>query len=157
MTDLELGWAAGIVDGEGCIFISYKKPAKRAGSLSPSYILIVRVAMCHKPTVDRMRELFGVGTVHICTKSKKYSQAWQWVVQANAAKSVLERIEPHLLTRRYEAQLGLRFSGLEKFVGGGRRVPTPLLRVKHALYIRMRRAKGRAKFTLKKYPIRKLA
>lgn len=143
--DVQLAWAAGLVDGEGCITIAYHPPCAKHGTINPQHILILKVAMGHQPTLERLRSIFNVGTVHK-VPTKKHNPAWSWLVQSTRAYEIIKLLRPYLVTKAAEADIALKFMELPVVVGGSRTVPYSLLQKRHRLYIAMRKAKPRFRF-----------
>jgi hypothetical protein len=138
-------WAAGIIDGEGCIFVRKNLPTETSKHRSPIHDLGVKVTMTHQPTVERLAALFGVG--HLTTDSKKPAgckTSYSWTCYGGDAAHVLERVYPHLLTKRHEALLGLEFSLLKSARKGRARVPQDLLDLRERYYIDLQAIKRSA-------------
>lgn len=125
MTDLELGWLAGIIDGEGCLAIL------RTGCgpndihrRTPHYRISITVIMGHRPTVERIKALVGVGTI-ITKKMSAYkanwSDAYMWRCSDRQAINLLAMLKPHLFTKSEEANIATQFANLAvtKFCKGG--------------------------------------
>jgi hypothetical protein len=86
-TPLDWAWAAGFIDGEGCILLTRNSP---------------RVTACQKDRelLDRLLALFG-GTVRQQVKGRK-TPIWVWGVNGKQAVAVMQGIYPMLSTRRRE-------------------------------------------------------
>jgi hypothetical protein len=93
MTACDLAWMAGLIEGEGSLIPG----GRRYGS--------VRVAMTDLDILQRLAEVFGVGTIcSLRSREAHHKQAWVWQVvrQANVA-DLTEVIAPFLLERRRAA------------------------------------------------------
>ena len=110
MTVTQRAWAAGIIDGEGCILATETK----AGCA-----LRLTVRMVHKPTIKQLSLLFGGKVTRIVTTHRT---AWQWMRAGQQAAEVLRLVEPYLLTKREEAY-HLRTLAIEQRQRGNR--PSP--------------------------------
>ena len=152
---VDLGWAAGIIDGEGCIFINVQR-AGAGGRVNPSHRLYIKVTMGNRPAIARLRDLFDVGAV-IEQNSRKHNVAWQWMVASREAANVIRIVRPHLIVKAQEADVALEFAGLPNFCGGSRLVPPAELAARHECYEQMRKLKPRFKFDKKRFPLRGLA
>jgi hypothetical protein len=116
----QLAWLAGLIDGEGCISLTRRNPQPHNASISYNYRLILKVSMCHLPTVLRCRELTGVGTLHSQQKQHAhYSSAYVWFCNAGDAETVLEALLPWFVTKREEALTALDFLRLPLAKRGG--------------------------------------
>lgn len=101
-----LAYAAGIIDGEGCIRIVTRKP--RNGK-STQHSLMLQVAQKDGILMDWLYGVFG-GMVYL--KNKKTDGTdwiYEWRVMENKAAEVLKQILPFLTVKKHQAELGLRF------------------------------------------------
>ena len=122
-------WAAGIVDGEGCI-LAYETPKGCA--------LRLTVRMVHRPTIERLARLFGGRATRI-KRSPPCRTVWQWMRSGQDAADVLRRIVPYMCTKYEEAHTLLTLA-TEQRVRGNRKAP----RVWQRTHIRaMKRLKRR--------------
>lgn len=116
-----LAWAAGLFDGEGCIFISRQTRISRP---SVGYALKTSVSMVHLPTLERLRDVVGAGNVygHRSGRNPRSRQSWQWCAYNKRAMLVLRLLRPFLTTKAKEADLALRYAELPKtyYPKGGR-------------------------------------
>lgn len=90
---IDLAWAAGFIDGEGCF-------------TSTNTGVFVRVAHSHKPSLEFLLELFG-GTLHEHNHGRPahYKRIWRWVVCGEEAKSTCEKLLPYLKEKLPQANL----------------------------------------------------
>ena len=109
-TKVKLAWAAGLIDGEGCISLTRRSPQRTNGAVNPNYRLILKVTMCHEGTVRALLDLFKVGTIHAQAQQQSYwTKAWIWHCNAEDAEKVLQQIKPYMLTKLEEAEVALDF------------------------------------------------
>ena len=101
MTDLEKGWVAGIVDGEGSICIVKARK---------SYRLTLAVQMCHKETIYRLKHLLGHGSIsfHKSTNPKG-NDSWSWHVASEEAGLILRKLLSALFVKRTQALLAIEY------------------------------------------------
>lgn len=111
--DGDIAWSAGIVDGEGCIFI--KKDAAKAHTRHRSdiYSLGLKVTMTHELTVRRLQEIFNTGTVIHATGRGGRKDSYSWTVRSHKAHRVIQLLYPYLLTKEREAFTAIEFGLLE--------------------------------------------
>lgn len=102
MIFLEHAWAAGLIDGEGCIRLT-----KKLNNNRPSYTLILKVDMTHKATINRLRMIFGCGGDYTHPGNKKQGYIVQW--NGVEAYRILKLLLPYLFTKKYEAELGIEY------------------------------------------------
>lgn len=131
----DLAWAAGLIDGEGCVLI-----AKRS---ERDYQLRLTVAMVHKPTLDRLRSIFGVGNVrpHVGARPDGWRQKWVWLISARQALAVLELVRPFMITKAGEADLALQFAHTFEGTKKGRALTSEVLEARESLFRNLQVAK----------------
>lgn len=115
MTDLELGWLAGIIDGEGCISISFtgEQMNVRQGRRTPHYRLFLQILMCNEACIRKVHELTGVGTVAYRNNDRfNRHPSWCWRCGSRQAASVLNLISPLLVVKQEECNAALEFLAL---------------------------------------------
>lgn len=113
-------WAAGIIDGEGCLRI--KKQHSPTHRLNPWYGMALRVKMIHAPAIRRLHEIFGVGSVRPEPRTNKRT-LWVWEVSTDQAAMVLRKIRPYLIVKAAEADLLLEFHRQPRHTRKGHRSP----------------------------------
>jgi len=99
MSDLELGWAAGILEGEGCFFVTTRKTAK----YGPYVYARVMVCMTDRDIIERLQHVTGVGVLERVRQRKdpKHKPISQWIVCRNQeAIELMVAVYPHMGTRR---------------------------------------------------------
>jgi hypothetical protein len=100
-----LAYAAGLIDGEGCILIIRGKP--RGVRVTPQYSLRIVVGMSVLTGVKFLHELFG-GSISV-RANREYKPVNVWSVQTIQAEGVLRNILPYLRVKKEEARIGLEF------------------------------------------------
>ncbi len=117
-TVAETAWAAGIVDGEGCIHISRGctktrrrlRLGKWVSGTRYDYRLIVKVKMTHAPTIRRLGALFPASAIYGQKLGKPHYSpplSVQW--NNRKARQFLLAIRPYLFTKAREADLALLY------------------------------------------------
>lgn len=102
MTNQELQkiiWAAGFIDGEGCIRINSYTSRK-----STLYNIVLKVSQKKKEPLEILVSLFG-------GKIGKYGQRniYQWQVTNKMANEALKSLLPYLILKKEQAELALSF------------------------------------------------
>ena len=90
LTDAYVG---GLVDGEGCLYISK--------DLTP--ILDVGMSAAALPLLRRLHEERGGWLGVTRPESEKWAAAWSWTVQGEALRPILAAVTPHLQLKREQA------------------------------------------------------
>lgn len=128
MIDTELGWVAGIVDGEGCIG-AY--PTVPSGRLCLSF----QVGTTSAVTAYKLKELVG-GCV--CCEQRKgvLKTVYVWQVTQKPAGRILKMLLPHLVEKQEQARVAIEFVqtiGLKGHPTDGRRVSAAVVEVREEL------------------------
>lgn len=105
MTPAEMGWVAGILDGEGCIGL-YRNSVR---GVPKNHALRVSVGNCDGRIIERLQELCG-GRVRVA--KRQANPRWRtqilWDVSGYEALKLLEIMEPFLIGKAAEARLALQ-------------------------------------------------
>lgn len=105
-------WAAGVVDSDGCITI--KKRCGRSGQEKRTYYsLFVVVSQSGKeipPVIQKLKQEYG-GLLEKPYKSKKKGRRPRhtWYLAHGNAEVFLKQILPHLVGKKDQAELALKF------------------------------------------------
>lgn len=117
LSDLEKGYMAGIIDGEGSIMISKHK---RSNKKHPYYYdLVIRVAQVDKKMLIKLKEIAG-GSVggpynHKNGKYKGWNNYFVWTLHSTKEiEDLLLQITVHLQTKRKQARLALKYARLPR-------------------------------------------
>lgn len=100
MTQMTPAYAAGLVDGEGCILIQHTKQ---------TYCHLVTIGMTSKarPLLNRMQASWG-GRVKIARKAtERWDEAHAWTVAGAEATGFLQDIQPYLVLKVEQARIAL--------------------------------------------------
>ena len=105
MNDIEIGYLAGIIDGEGCVYVNRRKVHGRRKT--PGYSVKVVVSITAYPLVEWFIE--HAQLTSICETQKKGNRKKQWMCTWNNSKAewILETILPYLVIKKPQAILGL--------------------------------------------------
>lgn len=151
MKETDIAWAAGLIDGEGCVFINRSQRVLASRQVTPTFRLVLKVTMGCKATVERLRDIFGVGTVqnHV-PRGARVNASYSWICQSHQAMLVFDLIRPFAVTKAAELDVARRFTLLPLNVRGGKGGSTPvtpeLLAQREALYWELRKLKSRWRF-----------
>lgn len=115
-TPEQVGWTAGIIDGEGCI--SAYGQVRKTG---PGKVWSLRVLVANTDVrmIHRLEDLWG-GKIRRHGKPQKdsHTQAWLWEVCGQAARKFLSLIRSELVVKQEQADLAIEFAGLLGTPGG---------------------------------------
>lgn len=114
VTTDELHYAAGIIDGEGTIYIS--ELSARGDRRSPQFRCHVAVGMCD-PLIPMYFKLWFGGSVHTYPGRKPGQRPiTYWRANNRAAEGFCRLIAPYLRLKRQQAELVLAFYDDPRFV-----------------------------------------
>jgi len=104
MKDVDLAYAAGAIDGEGCIGLH------RTGNKSrPSVGLRLSVFNTDPRLPYRMQDLFG-GNVYVSKRPLGHKPLHEWVLLSAKAADVLKKVYPYLVIKKEQADIALDFA-----------------------------------------------
>jgi hypothetical protein len=85
MSDLELGWVAGILEGEGCCFVT----TRSKGGYGPYVYARVTVCMTDRDILERLQRVTGIGTLEKIREREnpQHKPISQWIVCRNQEAS----------------------------------------------------------------------
>ncbi len=149
-TKTELAWAAGFIDGDGCIRVDGRG------------VLSVTAACTHKPSIVKFAEIFRYGNFSSDWRGPGRKEMWSWTVRSKDAARVLRRLIPHLITKSVEAALGLLYQASDSAPGAPRprkKLSADIRADRYGVDIRMKQLKVErksAKLNLNEFkPLRK--
>lgn len=103
LTTAHWAYAAGIVDGEGCITI---KRTKRVGTFGrPRYIANISVVNSNRAMIDWLHDHFGGSFFERKKQSDFHKRTWAWDASARIAVEFCKGISPYLIAKREQAEI----------------------------------------------------
>lgn len=103
MTDTNLAYLAGIIDGEGSIELRMQR--------SNSLDLIVHVFNSDRPLFDWIEERFGGKTYDIHKRQRverpQWANVYNWNIGGETAVALLNRLLPFMVVKRAQAMLAV--------------------------------------------------
>jgi hypothetical protein len=122
MTNTELAYVAGLIDGEGTIGFGRKAKEDIA-----TYALRLRIGMSDENAIRWLQRTSGFGSVTSRDLAKRRRQThWVWSVFSNQAANVLREALPYLLVKKQQAEIAILF---QKTKG------QPLIRIRGVLRV----------------------
>lgn len=126
-------YAAGLIDGEGCISIGSHRRKTANGVMVDYYLAVIVVTKDEHLT----RWLYGNygGTVNVVTRGgyKRTGVYKRWVVHSTRAQVLLKKILPYLILKKDQARTGIQFQNCKRRNRG-----KPDRGREEELYLRMR-------------------
>lgn len=127
-----VAWAAGYIDGEGCISVSKNGPKQK-------HMLRLTVLSTNPLPLPKLRYLFG-GTISGPRVRNGHRPAWTWSAGSRDTLLALERLLPYLTVKRDEARVALTYPQFGRR-GGGRRISSDILEGRQAVAEELKRLK----------------
>lgn len=113
VSDTDLAYMAGMIDGEGSIMISV---SKKHGNLTSK----LTVYNTNEPVIRWMSETFGGSVFKVGRPLRlKHRQEWAWSTVGNPAVAILKQVMPYLKIKRTLAELAIE--------AWENRCPTPIV------------------------------
>jgi len=139
---LTLAWAAGFVDGEGCIHIA--KASHPSGRRSSYRLRLTLVQNCLE-TLWTFQSALGVhGGLHrILRRLEHNKQCYSLSYDGKQAREVIQAVLPYLVRKRAEALAALAFyeEGRVDWHPGRNGCPEELWRIRERFYRKLRSLK----------------
>ena len=147
---VDLAYCAGIIDGEGSIYLGKRVPGRRRKSFY--YEATVAVTMTNRAALKLLSKVFGgkVRTAKAVTVVHKKIYGWRRYAQN--AENAIKRLLPYLHVKKRQAKLALKFREhikrkAKNFKNGqtlqGKTLSKADLRVREAFYIQSRKLNKR--------------
>ena len=110
MKKTDLAYTAGIIDGEGCIYISKRK--SKYNRQGYRLQLCVKIASTDEWLCQWLKFAWG-GAVRLrvthTKENKNWSDVWDWTLQTKQAVNMLKLISPYLNLKKPQAELAIKF------------------------------------------------
>lgn len=105
MDSVQLAWAAGFVDGEGCFHIArqiYRTPRRR-----PTYVFRLSVAQSNREVLRHLQRILGEhGTIHaVKFRAGMTKQPYRLDYSGPHALAVVEKLFDFLVAKKREAEV----------------------------------------------------
>lgn len=106
----DLAYLAGIIDGEGCIYISKHLDKRR---ITPTYLMGLRIVQAGDHGIKFLEDLknkYKVGKLQIQVKDNpKWSDLCSWMIGSNDALKLLKAVYPFLIIKSDQAYFAIEF------------------------------------------------
>jgi LAGLIDADG endonuclease len=118
LNKLDAAYLAGLIDGEGCIFINKSTvQRKNCGKRGFTYHSGIAVAMTSYEILHWAKRITGVGQIRTYKAKKRHKQAWRWSVWSNEATALLKNVIPFLKLKHSQAKNQIKFQSLTRWTG----------------------------------------
>lgn len=139
-------WLAGVIDGEGSIFLSkvVNRAYRRGFFYRPEFL----VSNSNRMFLIRIAELIGEGTVHRAQKGGGGTKTrWEYVASAGVLRAILPQILPHIIVKRKQAEKMLEYF---EFIDthplwGHKQVESSYYEILDSLYLQLKKLNQKGK------------
>jgi hypothetical protein len=108
--EVTLAYWAGIVDGEGSIYIIKALRKAESGCKSPNHQVYLSIGMCCREIIYKMKEYFDMGHIFEPKNTRcNCKQSYYYVISNNQAISVIKLLLPYLIVKKEQARLAIEF------------------------------------------------
>ncbi len=126
LSELEKAWLAGVIDGEGSIFVAKVKGAQhRRGFI---YVPLLKIDNSNRAFVNKIQDMIGKGSVHFVEENRSgWKDRWEYNGSSHVLRELLPQLLPYLLVKREVAQRMLEylsFIDANPMGGSRRRIPS---------------------------------
>lgn len=105
MKDTDLAWAAGFIDGEGCIQIA----KGTTGDGYTYYSLNLTATQLDPEPLEKLRAMFGGSIMLTNSAARRNNPIWRWQAAPVPALAALVAMLPYLTVKRREAELAIDY------------------------------------------------
>lgn len=106
MNDIQIGYLAGIIDGEGCVYVNKRKPHGRRKTFG--YGVKVCVSITSYNLVEWFVKNARLTSIHHKIPEGNRKEQWLCTWNNSTAEWLLTLVLPHLVIKTKQAKLGLR-------------------------------------------------
>jgi len=140
---LSLQWAAGMLDGDGCISIVRQTYGEQ--KRKPGLRLVVTLTQNCRQTLEHFRDSVGIDAPIYAAKRKLQHNRQVYVINYAGPKAqrVIERLEGLMFRKRLEAQVAIDFceKGQASRNFGRNGIPPEIQAIREACYLKLRALK----------------
>lgn len=107
MQPTEAAYVAGLLDGEGCISISFRGARAVSREVNTQVNIQVTCSMTDRQTVEWLAKVTGTEDKVYFVKSRNeaHRDQWCWRPGIRKASEVLEECLPYMITKRRQAEI----------------------------------------------------
>ena len=114
LSETDRAYAAGLIDGEGCVRLNSRHRPARVGQ----YTLVVEVTNTDQKMTVWLQEQFGGSVSYLPENTgSNRKERWHWRCGSNKALYCLDAIWPYTRTKRQQVKLGRRFQRYVQYTG----------------------------------------
>ncbi len=128
-SETELAYLAGIIDGEGCVYIYKRKTRNNHTDFFPRLQLITTSKLLH----DWIHKVFGGMIFNRKTSNPKWKQRFEWYTTRNLMDEILEKILPYMVIKKSHIQIMIEFRKTFETYYGRKGIPHDVVKLREDL------------------------
>lgn len=142
LSEIQKGYLAGFIDGEGCIYLKKGYSYKHGGI---SYVAGISIGNTNMVELKKIQQEINLGYLSVRkNKNPKHKKAMIWIMNANSCRTLLKQIINYLRLKKPQGNLLLEYLDLAKTANDRKNKEKYLLRVEEIyLEIKKLNKKGR--------------
>ncbi len=108
VNNIDLAWAAGFFDGEGCVMICKRTKA---------HAVRITVSQVDPRPILRFKSMFGGHISKQVRQNPNWKDQWKWEQDSKSGVATLELLLPYLCVKKEVAELAIAFQKTKKRTG----------------------------------------
>lgn len=105
----DIAWIAGFFDGEGSVGVRH---TKKRGNRSGWFQLTVTIVNTHRPSLDRIVDVLGIGKVYSRKLIEGRRPVFAYQIADYCGELFLSTIQPYVFTKAVQVETALKFREL---------------------------------------------
>lgn len=116
LKDTDAAYIAGILDGEGCISITFREPREVSREKNSQVMIQVRVAMTDYETIKWLAEVTGSAdkVFYYASKVTHHKDRWTWAPTLAQAYEIISQCLPYMKTKKRQAEIFLELVDIRR-------------------------------------------
>ena len=142
----QLAYFAGILDGEGCFYISRITRQNQVTHRSPEYLAKLYVVSTDKELINWLSEIFEGYTFERKGGKSHWRRKYEWGASAKTAIEITKAVFPYLVIKQEHAGVFLRFQetvGHDRTKGRVAKLSDEILSIREWCYQEIKRLNSR--------------
>ena len=138
MNKIKYAYLAGIIEGEGCIFISNSKNKNRKTNYNFSTLLSIEMGKSDIPKF--IYKTFG-GNLKVRKRKDRNYFMYIWYVSGIKMYNILKKVYPYLQQKKKEAKIYFKYAKTLKYPQGRKRLKNNIVKLRKKLIIKLKKEK----------------
>lgn len=136
----DLGYLAGLIDGEGCIAVTRTAPERIPGAVSVSHSIKVIITNTNRDLIDWLCGMSDTAMAKIRDPNFRpgWKACWNWQISGPNAETFLRTIHPFLRIKRPQADLCLELRDLGRHKWQGRRLDPAVVARREEIFLQVK-------------------